>query len=522
LAQDPRAVFTHPQSTRNEMQLLQLNATFRLTATSTLGAQAYHRHFLQHLTDGNTTAVQQCLNQTDYLCLQGDNLYPDDVLFAQNGAPVRSSVLPAGATPGEIDHSSTATATNGATLQYAQAAPLLGHENSLALGASIDDSTSDYQAQGELGQLLPTLEVLGSGTIIDQALSPTASPPIEAPVAVRSRTRYVGVYVTDTLMLTDRLAGTVSGRFNQARIDLEDLARGALNGAHTYQRFNPGIGITYRLGGGVTAYAGYSEANRAPTAGELSCADPTRPCLLGAFLVSDPALAQVVARTFETGLRGRFALAGEGNSASWNLGVFRTDNSDDILLLESPINGFGYFSNVGSTRRQGLEAAIAYQRADWQLSLGYSFVAATFRENLTLSSNSPAGDPNGEIFVHPGDRIPLTPAHRVTASLEYLPSPRWRIGADARYTSSQYLSGDASNQEPPLPAYTVVGAHASYRLTSSLQLFATVDNLFDRSYYTYGAFTELSGLPPNLVLTDPRTYSPSPPRSYFAGFHWSL
>jgi iron complex outermembrane receptor protein len=229
-----------------------------------------------------------------------------------------------------------------------------------------------------------------------------------------------------------------------------------------------------------------------------------------------------VARTFETGLRGRFGLAGEGNSASWNLGVFRTDNSDDILLLASPINGFGYFSNVGSTRRQGLEAAIAYQRADWQLSLGYSFVAATFRENLTLSSNSPAGDPNGEIFVHPGDRIPLTPAHRVTASLEYLPSPRWRIGADARYTSSQYLSGDASNQEPPLPAYTVVGAHASYRLTSSLQLFATVDNLFDRSYYTYGAFTELSGLPPNLVLTDPRTYSPSPPRSYFAGFHWSL
>jgi iron complex outermembrane recepter protein len=49
----------------------------------------------------------------------------------------------------------------------------------------------------------------------------------------------------------------------------------------------------------LTTYAGHSEADRAPTASELSCADPTSACLLDAFLVSDPNPKQVVSRTVE-------------------------------------------------------------------------------------------------------------------------------------------------------------------------------------------------------------------------------
>jgi hypothetical protein len=41
--------------------------------------------------------------------------------------------------------------------------------------------------------------------------------------------------------------------------------------------------------------------------------------------------------------------------------------------------------------------------------------------------------------------------------------------------------------------------------------------LFGRRYYTYGAFTELDGLPPNFHLTDPRTYSPVIGRVFYGG-----
>ena len=61
------------------------------------------------------------------------------------------------------------------------------------------------------------------------------------------------------------------------------------------------IGGTYKINDGLTAYAGYSEANRAPTPLELGCADPARPCILATFLVSDPPLKQVVAKTVEAG-----------------------------------------------------------------------------------------------------------------------------------------------------------------------------------------------------------------------------
>lgn len=522
LAVDPRSVFTNPQTTHNEMQLVQLNGVYQPSATLLLSAALYHRHFTQDIVDGNTTDVQPCVNEPGFFCLEGANLYPADALYDENGKQVPASVLPAGATPGEIDRASTVTQTNGAAMQATVTARLLGRENHLSIGASLDDSATHYAASGELGTLMTSLQILGSGAIIDQGASPSASPPIEEPVAVRPVTRYTGIYFTDTLEVSPALAWTLSGRYNGAELDLHDLRGTALNSSHRYERFNPGTGLTYKIAPGLIAYAGYSESNRAPTAAELSCANPDQPCLLDAFLVSDPELKQVIARTYETGLRGPFSPAPFGGQVQWNLGLFRTDLRDDIMLLATRVNGFGYFANIGNTRRQGIEAGIAFRARGWSLDLSYSLVDATYRESLTVSSNSPAADAEGNIFVHPGDRLPLTPEHRVTGSIEYAPTPRWSLGLDARYTSSQFLVGDASNQEPPLPSYVVVDLHADYRLARSLQLFVAIDNLFDKTYYTFGSFSELDHLPPTVHLSDPRTYSPSPPRSVFAGVRLTL
>ncbi len=183
----------------------------------------------------------------------------------------------------------------------------------------------------------------------------------------------------------------------------------------------------------MTAYAGYSESNRAPTAGELSCADADSPCLLDAFLVSDPNLKQVISRTIEAGVRGHVTDGALPGALQWNVGAFRTTNSNDIVLLATDINGFGYFDNVGTTRRQGLEAGLSWKVPQWSLSLNYSLVRATYQENLTLASDSPAADDDGNIQVSPGDRIPLNPEHRVTAAVDYAPIEALTVGVDARF-----------------------------------------------------------------------------------------
>ena len=515
LAQDPKSVFTFPQAIKNEMEMAQLRGTYALSGEWNASGSAYYRHFEQHLIDGNTTDVDVCDNDPTHFCLEGKNKFPGDALYDTSGHPVLVSALPAGATPGETDHTMTDAQGYGAAFELSSQSPLFGHGNAFVAGASYDHGDTDYTAEGELGALLPDLRVAGAGIIIDQANSPTAKPPIEEPVSVNATNGYTGIYALDAFDITPALTWTLSGRLNMADITLHDRLGTALNGHHSFTHFNPGTGLTYKLAPFATIYAGYSESNRAPTAGELSCADPKSPCLLDTFLVSDPSLKQVVSRNYEVGLRGKFT-EGDG-TVDWNIGVYRDEVANDILLLSTDINGFGFFQNAGTTRHQGMDASIGYTDGRWHLGLSYSYLDATFRNNLTLSSDSPAANKDDNIFVHPGDTIPLMPKSRVTLTGEYLVMKDWRIGADLRLQSGMYLAGDQSNQEPKLPGYTTVDLHSSYNISENWALFGEIENLFDKRYYNYGAFTELDGLPPSVNLTNPRTYSPAIGRVFYGG-----
>jgi iron complex outermembrane receptor protein len=201
----------------------------------------------------------------------------------------------------------------------------------------------------------------------------------------------------------------------------------------------------------------------------------------------------------------------------WNVAAFSTRSDNDILLVATPVNGFGYFRNAGTTQRRGIDANLQYHGTALRLQLGYSLLDATFRDSLILSSNSPSADADGVITVSPGNRIPMLPRQRVTLSADYDLTRNWRLGADLRWQSSMILAGDESNQQPPLPGYATVNVHAGWKIRPGAEISADVENLFDQRYDSYGAFTQLDGLPPGLNLTNPRTYSPGEPRSVTVG-----
>ena len=265
--------------------------------------------------------------------------------------------------------------------------------------------------------------------------------------------------------------------------------------------------------------AGYSEANRAPTPLELGCADPAHPCVVAAFLVSDPPLKQVVSHTVEAGLRGTRDL--NIGALEWKLGVYRADNTDDILAIPSQVQGFGYFQNVGSTRRQGIEAGANLKSSAFELYASYALVDVRFRDALTLGSNSPFADGNGNIFVQPGDQIPAIPRHRIKAGIDYSVTDQLKLGGDMLLVSSQYFVGDASNQAPKLPAYATFNVHGSYDIDKNFQIYARVDNVFDNHYATYGTFFDTAALPNfangGAAFTDARSVSPARPRGFYAG-----
>ncbi len=510
LLQNWGATYTTPQASTNKVGYVNFTGKVEVTPTWTIEGVAHARFFDRDAVDGNPTDTQPC-NNPALLCF-GDGVTP---AFGLNGVQL-ANPFPADAILGENDRTSTQSTTTGASLQATNTDQLFGHNNHFTVGASYDFSVTHFNGSPELGTIGPDFVVRDSGVFLGTSGDPVS----DGPVSLRTTNQYTGLYAIDTFDVTRAFSITGGGRFNVANISLQDQIGTALNGNDTYTRFNPVIGGTYKIMPGLTAYGGYSEANRAPTPLELGCADPAHPCIIASFLVSDPPLQQVVSHTWEAGFRGTREL--QFGTLGWKLGGFRADNSNDILDIPSTVvQGFGYFRNVGSTRRQGIEAEVTLKSKTIQFYASYTFVDARFLNALQLGSNSPFADAAGNIQVLPGDQIPAVPRNRVKAGFDYAVTDAFKVGGDAQFIGSQYFVGDESNQYMKLPGYAVFNLHASYQIDKNFQVYARADNILDNHYANYGTFFDTTAIP-NFAnggnpFTDPRSLSPARPRGIYGG-----
>jgi iron complex outermembrane recepter protein len=527
LAVDRTAVFTHADQTRNNYARLQLSGTFELTDTWSLQGNAYYSRLAQRTKNPDATEAAPCEADLTILCLEADG----PQLRARNGNPIPNFntaspylLIPEfaarfadGGPYAVLNRTATDTNGYGATLQAASKAEIFGRPNRFVAGASFDGGSTRFAASTEIGALTLDRGFAGTGIIIDQ---PDGS---ITPVDVRTQNAYYGLYFSNVLDVTDQLSATVGGRFNLAHISLRDQIGTALNGDHTFSRFNPGAGLAFKLTPEVSVYAGYSEANRAPTPAELSCADPATPCSLTNFFVGDPPLNQVVARTIEAGFRGRFTAFGDA-TVRWNAGVFRTQTEDDIMFVSSEIIGRAFFQNIGATRRQGIEAGASIRTARWNAFVDYAFLDATFQSSFTLNSpNNPLAD-DGRIFVTPGDVLPGVPAHSLKFGASYMVTEAWKVGFNGRFASGKFLVGDESNLNPRTDPYVLVNLNTSYALSPNATVFAVVENLFDAKYASFGTFSPVSEVPILQVpaASNPRSLSPGAPLALYGGVRVKL
>ena len=507
--------FTSPQTSDNTLQLYQLNGTVKATDTLSISGNAYYRKFKQKHVDGNIAEAEECDNAPGLLCIE------DGLAFANPATP---GVNPDGtinfdptAHYGSIDRTSQDADSWGIALQATDKSRLFGYRNQFTVGTSYDHGRVGYTANSELGIFQPRFVVGGTGIKFvappDDDDCPVPVEPGEecgsddvTPRNLTTTNDYFGAYFLNTTDLTDRLALTVGGRFNYAQIkiknntDSEELE--ALNGTNTYNRFNPMAGLTYQLAPGLSLYGGYSEANRAPTPAEIACSDPELPCIIESFLTADPPLKQVVSRTVELGIRGEQGLGWTGDRLNWSLGVFRTLNTDDILsVADATSNGRGYFLNAGDTLRQGVEASVEYRSRRLYAYANYTYLDATFRDSIQLSSpDNPhavvcdgAEDPLDDdaphcVNVRPGDTLPGTPRHRFKVGFDYWLTQKWKFGSDLVALSSQFFTGDEGNQDSPLPGFARLNLHTSYDITDNIQIYGLFENVFDRRYGLYGTY----------------------------------
>jgi len=225
--------FTSPQITDNRMSMVSLNGSVKATPSLTFSGVGYYRWFQQQQVDGNVADAQRCSSMVSaqvappgvrVLCFEDDD-FVANVVRDQNGNPI--PVTASGQlrfvrgidirTLGTLDRTSQNANGLGGSLQGVYKTQIAGMPNQFLLGASYDHGSVAYSASSELGFFGP-LFVVNS-----------FNPPIylTAPSDVRPRiidttNDYVGVYFTDTLDVTKALSLTVGGRYNFARIDIQN------------------------------------------------------------------------------------------------------------------------------------------------------------------------------------------------------------------------------------------------------------------------------------------------------------
>ncbi len=566
LEQDYSSIYTQPDITKNRSLFLNLTGKHSLSDRALLSGNVYYRKITGSTYNGdiNESALENSIYQPnsderDALAAAGYSGFPTSGANAANTpfpywrclANTLLADEPNEKCSGLINRSRTDQENFGLAGQLSVAGELAGRKNLFIIGAGYDQSNLHFQQSGQYGYINPDRSVTPVDAWADGSQNAgEGEVALDSRVSLNGRTRTVSVFATDTLSLNQHWHATVSGRYNRSTLKNRDnLNPGggtdSLDGNHSFNRFNPAVGITFTPSRSWNAYAGYNEGSRTPTAIELGCANPENPCKLPNAMAGDPPLKQVVTKTWDLGLRGQL------NAASrWNLGVFRSTSHDDILFVADDQLGYGYFKNFGKTRRQGVEAGASTALGALSLAFNYTWLDATYRSAEEVggtgnSTNEEGPGLEGTIDIKKGDRIPLIPRHLFKASADYRVTPAFSMGADLIAVSGSYARGNENNQHQPdgtyylgsgrSGGYAVMNLSARYTMTRNVQVFGQINNLFDREYAS-GAqlgstafsasggvlarpFGQVNGDYPQVGST---FYAPGAPRTLWIGVRYSL
>lgn len=479
---------TRPDQTKNTLSFLNLNGSHWFSDNVELAGNVYYRSSNRKTLNGD---VNDDFNSDDAFDPDVDDL---DTFLAScvAGADADDAEL---ACSGALNRSNTRQKGYGFNMQLTFNQDLFGKTNQLITGVGYDHSKIDFNQSTEFGLVNATRGVNGVGVESD-----------EAEVELSGKTRSWGMFVTDTLSLTDQWHLTLSGRYNHINVKNSDKLipdssdPESLNGDHSFNRFNPAVGLSFTPSKDISLYGAYNEGMRAPTSMELGCANPDVPCKLPNAMAGDPPLEKVVAKTFEFGGRGNLT-----SDIRWTAAVYRTENHDDIqFIATNATNGMGYFDNVGKTRRLGLDTGLGGNFGKLSWNAGYSFVRATYESDLELTNAVNSTSDGDVIQVKKGDRLANIPQHSLKLRLQYQATPNWSIGATTNTFSDVYVRGNENNNHQSndgddehvqdsgkVSGYTIVNLDTRYKFgDSGWQFFAKAINVFDKEYATGGMLGE--------------------------------
>ncbi len=304
----------------------------------------------------------------------------------------------------------------------------------------------------------------------------------------REKFSTIAFYALQEFAITERLSLQTTARLDLLSVKAEDkfLANGDQSGKVDWQHFSPSVGLNYQFAEGQHAFARFGHSFETPALSELS----NRPDGSGGFNVD---LQPQQSDHFELGVKGRW-----GAGARYQVAFFHIDIDRELIPFElADFPGRTFFENSGTSRRNGIEIALAQQMgARWSGQCSYTYSDFEFK----------SFELDGEVLD--GKTTPGIPKHFAGLGLYYDDAAGLSAAMDLRYTGQMFAD---NTNEVEVDDYAYLNLRLGYAFEwskSSLTLHGGVRNLTNTKYFDNIRINAFGG----------RYYEPAPGTHFYAGF----
>jgi outer membrane receptor protein involved in Fe transport len=524
LGGDRDGIHTTPDQTKNYLNHFALNGAHWLSNDVMLSGNAYYRTSNRNTLNGDAN----------------DDFNNDSLNELGRCAADLANLEDEACAPGIMNRSRLKARSLGFNLQAAFNQDIWGKKNQFIAGVGYDVQRTKFSQTEQLSNVDDGDQVVGGSWFESGSRKPiNLSNTVTTATLLGGRSETASLFATDTFSINQLWHLTASARYNHTKVKNRDhllnptgaADSASLSGDHSFNRINPSLGLTFTPTEALSVFGSYSESNRAPTSIELGCSNPEVPCKLPNAMASDPPLNQVIAKTYDAGLRGKIS-----DNFKWNASVYRTMNHDDIHFISTNSNtgSLGFFDNVGRTKRQGLDLGLSGAIDKFFFRAGYSYISAKYDSDLVLVNevNSMSDEDTNSINVRKGSYLAGIPKHQFKLRGQYEITPQWSVGTNVVAYADQFVQGnennahqDSGNTKGKLNGYTVVNLDTQYNIGQGWRVFAKAINIFDKDYYTGGRLAETMFTPAGAWGPDDRAVTsvlPGAPRAGWIGVRYEF
>jgi iron complex outermembrane recepter protein len=329
------------------------------------------------------------------------------------------------------------------------------------------------------------------------------------------------LYLELQYQITSNFSSTFNYRYDHLEYEYENHLDNSLNVDPSYDVNSYRAGLSYKINDNNYLFTSFATGFRAPTARQISGNQDGIAEYPDADIPSS--LDPEKTYNYELGIRGKI------NSFNYEAAVYQIDRLDYLGKKAGTYTWSGlededsYTFNMGDLQSRGVELSLnSHLSEHYFFTLAYTYLDSTFQKFDTVyktangSGYGPSATPaTYERISLKGNRVPRTSKHTLNLNVDIKFNDSFTLSPEIVSRSSYYA--DEMNKFKQ-GGYTVVNVRSNYKYSDSLEIFAKIDNFFNKNYYN---FVNVGSTSFESSMND-ATIRVAPPMAFYGGLRYKF